>query len=155
FVALWDASTGEAIEYPPAHRQPVDGVTVSPDGRTIATASSRERKICLWDARDGTLRRAIAVPSAYGMRLDCFRFSPDGTTLTMAGSHWEAASGKLLNGGRFPRDVYADIRLFRSSLSADETLLLVRPLHESAVRVWDAANNTPLYDVAAPDPTRY
>src|SRR5262249_2806051 len=53
------------------------------------------------------------------------------------------------------RGVYADIRLFRSSLSADEALLLVRPLHESAVGVWDTANNTPLYNVGAPDPTRY
>lgn len=82
-----------------AEHKPRTRIAFSPDGRHIATSSSRSAAL-LWDAQSRTLVRAIGQnPSAELAR--SLVFSPDGTRLLTAASAgpprlWDVASGAEL-----------------------------------------------------------
>jgi WD40 repeat protein len=57
-------------------------ISLSPDGKIIATADNR-RRIQLWDSRSGRLIRAWSRKEGSGSFLSTIKFSPDGQTLAM------------------------------------------------------------------------
>ncbi len=79
----------------------VDGATVwslafSPDGRTLASASS-DKTVKLWDARSGELLRVL---EGHSRAVDEVLFSPDGKTIASASRDktlklWDSQSGAL------------------------------------------------------------
>ncbi len=77
------------------HGKPVSGVTVSPDGSLLATASG-DLTVRLWDAATGEGLRSLRGHTAW---VDAVAFSPDGTLLASAGQGgddvriWGLASG--------------------------------------------------------------
>jgi hypothetical protein len=77
------------------HSRPVIGVSFSPDGKRVVTASS-DRTARLWDAETGT---EIAVLQAHTDLVNSAAFSPDGKRVVTASSDqtarlWEAETGK-------------------------------------------------------------
>src|SRR5947207_14146678 len=60
----------------------INGLAVSPDGQTLATASLGDETVKLWNAADGTLLHTLA--GHYG-GLYAAAFSPDGTMVATAG----------------------------------------------------------------------
>ena len=94
-VKLW-SQTGKAIGALKGHRDEVNGLNFSPDGKTIATASD-DKTAKLW-ALDGTLLRTL---TGHTERVMSVSFSPDGNVMATAGFDktvklWRTSDGSPL-----------------------------------------------------------
>ncbi len=150
YVTMWNVRTGAEVSFGSGHRGPINAVAASPESRWIATGSSQEAKVCLWDAKSGKLTREMKVRSIFEPRLNCFHFSADGSILTVAGSRWDVTTGQLLD---TPVDSADGYRLFRSSLSTDGSLQF--QVNESTVAVFDNVTGKHLHSLNVPDPKKY
>jgi RNA polymerase sigma factor (sigma-70 family) len=99
-VLVWDVATGAArAGAEQGHLDPVDGVALSPDGRTVVSASygphSSNGAVCLWDAATGRLLLSVPVE---GWSLRSLVFSPDGKHLFVGTAsailRWEVPTGR-------------------------------------------------------------
>ena len=94
-VKLW-SHDGKAIGELKGHRDEVNGINFSPDGKTIATASD-DKTVKLW-ALDGTLLRTL---TGHTERVMSVSFSPDGNVMATAGFDktiklWRTSDGSPL-----------------------------------------------------------
>ena len=78
-IYLHDLGTGELKLTLTGHKEHVDNLAFSPDGKTIATSSHIDETIRLWDAHTGEHEKTFAAPHARYVR--GLVFSPDGKTL--------------------------------------------------------------------------
>lgn len=91
---LWDADSGALIATLRGHREPITDAAFSPDGRWIATGAGREsdetqgdrsdskdNRVLLWDARDGTL---VGQLSGHTRPVKSVAFSPTSRRLVSA-----------------------------------------------------------------------
>ncbi len=96
-AALWDVSTGAAVQQYFGHRGTITSAAFSPDGRTLLTGSS-DRTARLWDVVSGAPLREFAGHSA---AVSSVAFSPDGRFVVTGSDDgtnriWDAASGRYL-----------------------------------------------------------
>jgi len=80
-LKLWDLSTGKPVWQKNVHASHVRGVSYSPDGRTVATASY-DGTIGLWDAAGG---EQLDTLTGHENWVNSVAFSPDGRYLISAG----------------------------------------------------------------------
>jgi WD40 repeat protein/serine/threonine protein kinase len=83
FLNLWDAATGQLLGWLLGHTDKIWGVSVSPDGKSLATASS-DGTVKLWDARPPRHDRSISPMTVRRKGSMAFSFTPDGQTLIVA-----------------------------------------------------------------------
>ena len=120
------------------HDDWVVAVAFSPDGTTLATASS-DNTARLWDAATGTPR---ANPLRHDDSVFVVAFSPDGTTLATASSDntarlWDVATGT-------PRaNPLRHDRLVRAVAFSPDGTTLATASSDSTARLWDVATGTP------------
>jgi hypothetical protein len=121
------------------HNDCVSGLSFSPDGKHIATASN-DGKARVWDAADG---RVIFTLTGHGGGLSGVRFSPDGQRiLTSSGDQtakvWDATTGKdLLTLRGHGADIY------RAAFSPDGRRIVTASKDRTA-KIWDAATGKEL-----------
>jgi len=135
-VRLWDVASGTELRPLRGLQGETYVVTFSPDGRTVAAASSQE--IRLWDVATGREVRVIADADPYVVPI---ALSPDGKRLASAFSYgrklrlWDLATGKETGAPiNTPVDVIA------IAFSADGRFLAAASAGDNpAVVVWEMA----------------
>jgi WD40 repeat protein len=113
----------------------VDGVAISPDGKTLA-ATGAERVIYLWNLADASLRSTLIGPEPGVLGI---AFSPNSKLLASAGTDgtirlWEAATGNPVRAMRL-----RGAELWGVAFSPDASLLASCG-QDGAVHLWDVAN---------------
>jgi WD40 repeat protein len=135
-VQLVDASTGRVRRTLNGHTRPVCSLSVSPDGRQLAT-SSWDRTVRLWDISAG---RELSVLPEQPATVFAVAFSPAGSLLATAGrqvSIWDVTHDAFLR--ELPGTTG---RLYCVAFSSDGTLLAAAG-QEGVIHVWQVPDGTP------------
>jgi WD40 repeat protein len=146
-VRVWDVATGKTVYVLEGHNDPVDLLSIAPNGRWLATASTRARgdaDVRLWDLTSGREVRRFhpRLGSASAVAL-----SSDGHYLAVAGFHfpsssevqiWETTTGKVWRVLPGPKQIISCI-----SWSPDDRMLAFGDeareyMHDDhTVRLWE------------------
>ena len=146
-VVLWETA-GATPKMLQGHAKPVDAVAFGPDGATLATSSSEDGTIRLWDSATGkairTIENARPARSVYGKTL---AFTPDGTLLASACADkklrlWNVATGQLA----WTLEGYDD--LVNQVIFGPDGKTLATADDSGAVRVWSLEAPAPSADAA-------
>lgn len=89
-VKLWDVTTGKERLSLPGHKEGVNGLAFTPDGRTLVTAG-RDGTIKLWNLEKG---KETATLEAFQSPVLSLALSPDGKQLAVGGA--EGKEGVIL-----------------------------------------------------------
>jgi WD40 repeat protein len=91
-VRLWDAATGKIHADWDGPEEPITTLAISPDGTTLASASSTGLPVWLWSVADG--EPILLIPDALdGCTVEALAFHPDGQRLAVGGIDWLATGG--------------------------------------------------------------
>lgn len=117
------------------HMNCVVSATFSPDGTTIASASS-DKKIILWDVTNGRIIRTLKGHSA---NVNSVRFIANGNTILSASSDntikiWDAAIGKEI------QTLTGHLASVNAAVSSPDGTIIVSTSHDNTLKLWDAAN---------------
>lgn len=93
-VEIWDLSTGRELHRLEGHQGQVNGLALSPDGRTLASASW-DGSVRLWDSGTG---EALRTMTGHESSVSDVAFSADGSLVYSASADgtirtWDVASG--------------------------------------------------------------
>jgi WD40 repeat protein len=80
-IQLWDLTSGRKLRSFGTHTAPIRAIAFSPDGKTLATATTQDAVVRLWDVASGTL---LANLVGHLDTINRIAFSPDGSTLASA-----------------------------------------------------------------------
>lgn len=99
WISIFDAETGQKLKYAfQGHDEQITALAFSPDGETIASASSG--CVSTWDAESGL--RIGELFTEHSVRINSMAFSPDGKKIVGGGDYdktifmWNAEVGKQM-----------------------------------------------------------
>lgn len=127
------------------HSDRVRALTLSPDGRTLAT-SSFDRRILLWDAATG--RQLAELPSPHERSIIQVAYSPDGRFLAAGDGGgvvtlWDVATRRLLHPPFTPHESV----VIGLAFSPDSRYLAVGDF-DGNLSLWDVTTGVSVRDVA-------
>jgi WD40 repeat protein len=141
-LLLTDSKTGKVLRRLKGHREPVNRVVFSPDGKVLASASS-DRRVLLWNAATGKLLRTLA----HSGPVRDIAFSPDGkqlvsaeTSIDLIARLWDVTTGDVRETFKSPRDVTLDQVAFHPAgalVAIDECLN-----NDDLIYLWDLKDPT-------------
>ncbi len=133
-IRLWNVRTGEIQQELEGHKYSILGMVFSPDGNALASLSTQDSKICLWDVHTGESRHTFNDFTAGG--IDMIMFSPDGQTLASKEENvirlWDVRTNKV-------RHTLAGIgqRVSFAFSPDSQTIACEVWLDESSIYLWD------------------
>lgn len=83
---LWNGRTGELLNQWPAHKGRIRSIEFHPTQPMLLTSASDDRRLYVWDLRDG--KRIREFPSYAPNTMQSFDISPDGTRVALADRDW-------------------------------------------------------------------
>jgi WD40 repeat protein len=138
-VRLWDVKTTEELKSLTGYRGWVNGVTFSPDGKTLALAGADSQVVHRWEVATAS---ALEAPDGHQGQVYALAFSPNGKILATGGGDWhdndqnihlwDVATGKELK-----RLTGHQGRIYCLQFSPDGKLLVSGSEKEVDFRVWD------------------
>jgi WD40 repeat protein len=141
-VRLWDTGTGKLLRSLRGYQGWVNGLTFSPDGKTLALAGADSQTLHVWEVASG---RDLRPLHGHQGEVNAVAFSPDGRLLASGGGDrqdgdaairlWDADSGhelRVLEG--HPGRVHC------LAFSPDGRTLASGCEKEDEVRLWDVAS---------------
>jgi WD40 repeat protein len=131
-VLIWSLETGEVVRTL-KHNNKISSVAFSPDGETLASATSFDKDVFLWSVATGERTGELKgnTDSIFGIA-----YAPDGTMLASAGVDqavriWSLPSGKLLH----TMEGHAD--LVNTVAFSSGGRLLVSGGRDAATKIWN------------------
>jgi WD40 repeat protein len=96
-IRLWDVTTAQQLHHRPGHEDKVSSLSVSPDGKVVASVAWNDPAVRLWDAATGKPTRSL---KGHDCSVRSCGFSSDGKWVLAGGMSdgtvhlWEAATGR-------------------------------------------------------------
>jgi WD40 repeat protein len=121
------------------HKEYVDSIAFSPDGRLIATGS-RDSHVYLWNVQDGQLSSTLA---GHADMVESVAFSPDGQRLASGSVDgavciWRVQDGALEKTLRERKEGVNSTSVYGLAFSPDGLLLaVVGGGHDGTIRLWN------------------
>ncbi|MDZ4795551.1 MAG: caspase family protein [Bacteroidota bacterium] len=144
FLLVYDSKTGEKKLEKRVHPATANGLTISPDGKQLATFSY-DNTVSILRTGDFGLQRSI-TGSGSGLRK--VLFTSDSTRMIAADNNYriritEVASGKLLHTLSGHSNEIADFQI------TPDSKILISNGYDSSLRIWDIETARELYSIRA------
>lgn len=98
-MTVWNTITGQEVLILTGHKEPVNSINFSPDGRRIASTSSNDLTVKIWDAENGLELLSLIRNNNNIGNPTSISFSQDGHRLAVPGDHsveiWDATPDPL------------------------------------------------------------
>jgi len=136
-VAYWKNASAKVLA---DHAAAVESVSISPDGRTIASGS-RDNTIKLWNLETGEVAETLLGDTSAILAVD---FSSDGTELASGTEFWRVLEWNLQTG-----ELYSPLEhagpIFAVEISPDNKAIATGSA-DTTVRVWDRKTGGIIYN---------
>jgi WD40 repeat protein len=150
YVTLWDVSTGKKLQTLQGHLDGVNDISFSPDGKTLASASS-DKTVRIWELATG---KTLKILQGHLEALDV-SFSPDGKTLAASSADTLAATGiftkSLVNlwdistGKEIKTLIQGDLLPKLDSIHfSPDSKILAATYSDHTTKLWDVSTGTVL-----------
>jgi WD40 repeat protein/serine/threonine protein kinase len=142
-LLLWDRRTKTA-EALPGHHATVMALALSPDGKTLASASY-DCEVRLWDL---PTRRCRRILKGHTGPVRALAFSPDGAHIASAGSDlsikmWNMSDGALRKSWRSHKD------MIRALTFSGDGKFLISAANDRTIKLWNTRDWTLTREIAA------
>jgi WD40 repeat protein len=145
-IRLHDFSTGEVIGLFKGHKNVVEGLAFSPDGRQLASASA-DQTVQLWDVAQ---RRSLKMFTDHKNEVHAVAFSPDGLRLASAGLDFNVCLWDVPGRRRIICRADHQNQVASVVFSPDGRYLISSGV-DGTVRLWDGRTGAPLGILAMAD----
>jgi WD40 repeat protein len=135
-LRLWDLTTKKAKSLP-GHDETVMALAISPNGKTLATAS-HDQTVRLWDMPSG---RCLHQLQGHINAVRALAFSPDGQRFASAGSDLSIKTWNVSDGA-IGASWLGHSDLIRSLAFSPDSNMLVSAALDRTIKIWDARDGT-------------